>query len=251
MRGDSFLAIGQEFCFSSTVLLLWIICTIMLEYVPWFVAGEFILVTGLTLIILNAAIRLSTSGWMIILGWLAPLSVLAFSGFYQETSTMPPRFVMVPIIPLLTIAYIFLSDRGKQWLASANIPRLTLLHVVRIPVELILYQLFIYGAIPELMTFAGRNFDILAGITAPLIYYFGYKRRLLSRPIIIAWNIVALLLLANIVIHAILSVPSPFQQLALNQPNVVVLTFPFVLLPGFVVPAVLFSHLAVLSYERQ
>lgn len=221
----------------------------MLDSVPWFVAVEFILVTGLALVMLNAAIRLSKNGWIIVSVWLTLLSGLALSGFYQETNAMPPRFVVVLLVPLLVITYVFLSERGKQWLESANIPFLTLLNTVRIPIEIILYQLFVYGTIPELMTFAGRNFDILAGITAPLVYYFGYKRRLLSRPIVITWNIISLLLLANIVIHAILSVPSPVQQLAFNQPNVAVLAFPFVLLPGFVVPAVLFSHLAALRYE--
>jgi hypothetical protein len=44
---------------------------------------------------------------------------------------------------------------------------LTLLHIIRIPVELGLYWLFIYKAIPQLMTFEGRNFDILVGLTVP------------------------------------------------------------------------------------
>ncbi|WKN45023.1 hypothetical protein [Tunicatimonas pelagia] len=217
----------------------------MLDSIPWFVAGEFILVAGFTLIMLNAAIRLSASGWITALAWLMLLSVLAFSGFYQNTDSVPPRFTMVLLIPLLTIVYVFNSQRVHE----ANIPPLVLIHVVRVPVELILYQLFVYGTIPELMTFAGRNFDILAGITAPFIYYFGYKKRVLSRSLIIGWHIISLLLLGNIVIHAILSIPSPLQQLAFNQPNIAVLTFPFVLLPGVVVPAVLFSHLVALRYE--
>ncbi len=227
-------------------------CTLvitMLDSIPWFVAGEFILVTVFTLIMLSAAIRLSTSGWGIILAWLLLLSVLAYLGFYQETDALPPRFTMVLFIPLLSVIYIFNSQREKQWVDQANIPLLVLIHVVRIPVELILYQLFEYGTIPELMTFAGRNFDILAGITAPLIYYFGYKKWVLSRSVVIGWHIVSLLLLANIVIHAILSIPFPLQQLAFDQPNIAVLTFPFVLLPGFVVPAVLFSHLIALRHE--
>ena len=44
-----------------------------------------------------------------------------------------------------------------------NLRILTLLHIVRVPVEIVLYWLFISKAIPGLMTFNGRNFDILAG----------------------------------------------------------------------------------------
>ena len=51
-------------------------------------------------------------------------------------------------------------------------------------------------------------------------------------------------LLANIVINAILSSPFPLQQFAFDQPNIAILYFPFSWLPTFVVPVVLFCHLA-------
>ncbi|MEM0991683.1 MAG: hypothetical protein AAF847_04470 [Bacteroidota bacterium] len=37
------------------------------------------------------------------------------------------------------------------------------------PSDIILFQPFIHQMIPELLTFSGRNFDILAGIASPLI----------------------------------------------------------------------------------
>lgn len=120
---------------------------------------------------------------------------------------------------------------------------LTLIHVVRVPVELVLYFLFVYKAVPELMTFEGRNFDILAGLTAPFIYYFGFVRQKLNRSFLIIWNLLSLALLMNIVINALLSTPSPIQQFAFDQPNRAILYFPFSLLPTFIVPLVLFSHL--------
>jgi hypothetical protein len=53
--------------------------------------------------------------------------------------------------------------------------------------------------------------------------------------------------LLNIVINAVLSIPSPFQQFAFEQPNVAVLYFPFVWLPCCIVPIVLFAHLAAIK----
>jgi len=47
----------------------------------------------------------------------------------------------------------------------------------------------------------------------------------------------------NIVINAILSVPTPIQQFAFDQPNIAILYFPFTWLPCFIVPAVLLSHI--------
>jgi hypothetical protein len=63
---------------------------------------------------------------------------------------------------------------------------------------------------------------------------------------LIAWNLACLLLLANVVITAILSVPTPFQQFAFEQPNIAMLYFPFVWLPCLVVPAVVFAHVVCL-----
>lgn len=121
-----------------------------------------------------------------------------------------------------------------------------MLHTVRVAVELVLFGLFTQQAVPELMTFAGRNFDILAGLTAPLVFYLGFVKKTLNRKIILIWNFICLGLLLNIVIHAILATPTPLQQFAFDQPNVAVFYFPFVWLPAGVVPLVLLAHLAVI-----
>ena len=97
--------------------------------------------------------------------------------------------------------------------------------------------------VPELMTFEGRNFDILAGITAPFMAYFVFEKKKLGRQTLLIWNFICLGLLANIVINALLSAPFPFQQFAFEQPNIAILNFPFSWLPTFVVPMVLFGHL--------
>jgi len=57
--------------------------------------------------------------------------------------------------------------------------------------------------------------------------------------------------LFNIVLTAILSAPLPIQQLAFDQPSIAVMYFPFVYLPGFIVPIVLFSHLVSLKKLMQ
>lgn len=128
-----------------------------------------------------------------------------------------------------------------------NLKTLTLVHIVRIPVEIVLYWLFLYEKVPELMTFEGRNFDILAGLTAPIVYYFGFVKKKLDRKFIVIWNGLGLLLLMNIVINAILSAPLPFQQFAFDQPNIAIFYFPFIWLPTFIVPVVLFAHMVAIQ----
>ena len=85
------------------------------------------------------------------------------------------------------------------------------------------------------MTFEGRNLDILSGITATLVAFLVYRKKL-SRPLTIAWNVACLGLLANIVITAILSLPTPFRVFMNEPTNTIVAEFPIVWLPALLVP---------------
>lgn len=178
--------------------------------------------------------------------WMLVQSALAISGFYTIVSTLPPRLALLVGPPLLLMVPLLLTARGRDWLDGLSLPRLTLLHAVRVPVELLLLGCYVAGTVPQLMTFEGRNWDILAGLSAPVIYSLVFRRRSLGRSGLLLWNLVGLGLLLNIVALAALSVPSPVQQLGFEQSNVAILHFPFALLPGLVVPLVLLAHVAAI-----
>lgn len=206
----------------------------------------FVATTLLTALLLyKASGNSSVLGW-VITGWIALQGIMAISGFYQNTATIPPRFSLLLLPPLALIIFLFSTRWGRQQINGYNTKTLTWLHAVRVPVEIVLYGLFLNKFVPELMTFAGRNFDIASGVTAPVIALWGYHYKRFGNRLLISWNIICLLLLVNIVTHAILAAPTPFQQLAFDQPNIGVMHFPFVWLPCFIVPVVLFSHLVCL-----
>lgn len=217
-----------------------------MEKVPEFVSALFILTTFITLYLFSGATSKAGSVWLVLLAWLALQGFIAYSGFYTVTEALPPRLLLGILPPLVFIFFLFLSPRGRLFIDGLDLKWLTLLHVVRIPVELVLFWLFSYKTIPQLMTFEGRNFDILSGISALLVYYFGFIKKNLDKNFLLAWNFICLALLANIVINALLSFPFPFQQFAFDQPNIAMLYFPFVWLPVLVVPLVLFSHLVAI-----
>jgi hypothetical protein len=227
----------------------------MLENLPYYIIITFVLTTLLTLILFVSAIKrskwisVSSKSNRIVAGlilWLVIQAVLAINGIYKEnTNSMPPRIVLLGILPAaLTIVYLFTTLRGRQFVDSLPLINLTYINIVRIPVELVLFWLYLNKAVPELMTFEGRNFDIIAGITAPFVAYFGLSKEKLSRQVILIWNFICLGLLLNIVVNAILATPSPFQKFAFDQPNIAILYFPGIWLPTFIVPIVLLGHLA-------
>ena len=217
-----------------------------MEDLPAYISILFGFTTILTAWLFYKATGNSKPVLLIILIWLAVQTLIAGSGFYTVTDTLPPRFLLLVLPPLIVIAGLFMSPKGRKFIDGLDLKSLTILHTIRIPVELVLFLLFTYKAVPELMTFEGRNFDILSGITAPVIFYFAFIRKQLSLKIILIWNVICLGLLINIVGNAILSAPFPFQQFAFDQPNIAVLYFPYIWLPCCVVPLVLLSHLAAI-----
>ena len=173
-------------------------------------------------------------------------ALAAIKGVFLDSTAMPPRLPFIILPSVLIMLFVFFSQKGKKWLSSIDYTLLTYFHLIRIPVEISLFMLFGLELIPESMTFEGRNFDILSGLSAGFIAYYGFAKNRISRGGLIAWNVICLLLVLQVVITGILSAPSPFQQLSFDQPNVGVLMFPFVWLPGIIVPMVIFAHIATL-----
>lgn len=215
-----------------------------MEHLPIYIPVVFIITTLLAAVMLFKAGNYSKPLMIILFLWLGGQAVISLTGFYLISTGTPPRFALLLLPPVLLIIVLFLTKRGRAFTNSFDAKNLTLIHIVRVPVELTLYWLFIHKAIPEVMTFEGRNFDILCGLTAPLIYYFGYVKNVLHKGVLLTWNIICLLLLANIVITAILSAPFDFQKQGFDRPNVALFYFPFIWLPAFVVPTALFAHMA-------
>jgi len=227
----------------------------MLPGLPWYITALFILsvVGSLYLLVIGIWQSQQISGkkvvaavTVVVLVWLALQSVLGYTGFYRHYNSMPPRFVLAVLPPLAVIAGVFLYKPARDFVKNMPLTTLSWLHTVRILAEVVLYYCFLQGALPQIMTFGGRNFDIIAGLTAPLIAYYGAQKGILQKQHIMLWNLICLGLLLNIVITGVLSAPFPFQQFGFAQPNIAVFYFPLVLLPSFVVPAVLFCHLAAI-----
>ncbi|WP_214228289.1 hypothetical protein [Pedobacter sp. B4-66] len=229
----------------------------MITGIPLFVNVFFVLTVLLTLFLFHGVVKNSSSitvrakanlFLIVLIMWLIVQSVLALNHvFSSDTTSFPPKIALIGVLPaILTIILVFLTKSGRNFIDELPMLNLTYVHIVRIPVEITLYLLFIYGAVPELMTFEGRNFDILAGISSPLVVYFGITKGKMAKGSLLAWNVICLFLLINIVVNALLSAPSPLQKFGFDQPNIGVLYFPFSLLPAFIVPVVLFSHLVTI-----
>lgn len=225
----------------------------MIENLPGYVSVTFILTSFLTVGIFLYAIKrgaFSSTATkflsFLIPFWLIFQATLGIGGFYLNTEVVPPRLLLFALFPTLALIILLFVFARQSFIERLPLQTLTYLHIIRIPVELVLLWLYQAGQVPQLMTFEGRNFDVFSGISAPVIAWLAFRGGKINRPLLVIWNLIALGLLLNIVINAVLSFPFPFQQFAFDQPNRGVLYFPFIWLPSTIVPIVLFCHLVSL-----
>ena len=215
----------------------------MIENLPNWINILFLITFILTIVFFYYSNGKPKKFTLLIIIWSIVQSTLAYLGFYQIVDTIPPRFGLVLIPMTLMIIYGLLPKQQKWFFNQRDSKISTFLHSVRLPVEIVLFGLFTHKVIPELMTFEGRNYDILMGITAPIVGLLLLKQKI-SKKTLLVWNIIGLTLVIFILFNAILSSELPFQQFGFEQPNRGVIYFPFVLLPATVAPIVIWTHLS-------
>jgi hypothetical protein len=180
---------------------------------------------------------------VLLIAWLLLLGVLSILGFFSNFSQLPPRLSFALLVPLPLVLLFTRSREGKELLHHIQPQWLIYLQSFRILVEVTLWLLVRNGSLPVQMSFEGRNFDILTGLLAFPVGYYCFVKKSWPPVAALLYNIAGLLLLMNIVAISILSMPTPLRMFH-NQPDSSLLTmFPFIYLPGLLVPLAYTLHI--------
>jgi hypothetical protein len=176
--------------------------------------------------------------------WLAYAAQLALRGKLLPPAGggVPPVALLMPPGLLLAVVAAF-SPLGAR-LAALPYAALIGFQAFRLPLEFLLWAFHRQGRLPVQMTFSGRNFDILTGLSAILVAWLAARGKL-GRKGVLAWNLAGVALLGNIVVVAVLSLPAPWRAFPNDPPNELVLHFPYVYIPALFVMAALAGHLLV------
>jgi len=185
-----------------------------------------------------------------LVGWLALTAVLAERGFFEDFQSMPPRFLPLLGLPLLTLLALTFSRRITPLLAALPPAWPVAAQAFRIPVEIVLWRLAVAGVIPELLSFHGRNVDILVGLTAPVVAYACFVRRAWPARVAVWWNWAGIVILLNVVVHAQLSSPTPWRIFETDPPTTFIADWPYIWLPDFLVPLAWLLHAVSLRQLR-
>ncbi len=222
-----------------------------MEDIPGYVSATFIAIVIAVLGFIFYAVNVSNPGKKnitpsltitLLLGWIFFVSVQTFNGYFTSLSGTP-RLPLFSSISFIIIIILFVWPRSRLVLMNMPITTLHYIHIVRVPIEMVLWWLAVSQAIPMDMTFEGSNLDIISGISAPFAAVFMVGARSKSRIGAVVWNLIALALLFSISKMGISYMPYFFTPSGGNVANLGVFYFPYVLLPTFVVPTIFFCHL--------
>lgn len=192
------------------------------------------------------AIRLPLAATAAIVGWLAFTGVLAWSGALLRAGTIPLYFPLLVLTPVLAGIFFLRSEPGDEVLSRLPATSPVVMQSFRIVMEVILWALALQGRVPYLITFEGRNVDILIGLTAWPVAWYCFVQRKWPVRIAMLWNVAGLLILANVVFSAYFSAPTPLRMIFTQPPTGFIGTFPYVWLPTFLVPLAVWLHTASL-----
>ena len=183
--------------------------------------------------------------------WFTYAGLLGYFAVINNTALRPPGivFLLGPVVLFLVFFTVFVARSSGGERLSIAFPLWVLLgtQTFRAGVELFLHQLWINGIVPKMLTFEGANVDIYIGVSSTLAAWVSTRGRVGIRAAL-AWNVLGLLALTNVVLRAVLTSPGPFNLIHAEVPNRMFGAFPFMFIPGFFVPLAVTLHiLAILA----
>lgn len=180
---------------------------------------------------------------VLLIAWLLLLGILSIRGFFANFSALPPRLSFALLAPLPLVLLFVRSRAGKQFLQNIQPQWLIYLQSFRILVEIAIWLLVRNGSLPVQLSFEGRNFDILTGLLAFPVGYYCFVKKSWPPAAALLYNIAGLVLLLNVVTIATLSMPTPLRVFYNPPDSSLLTTFPFIYLPGLLVPLAYTFHI--------
>lgn len=187
-----------------------------------------------------------------ILLWHVYIFMIAQTGILQDYS-LPPKVPLLLVLPAFLFMGIFIfRNRNADWLQ--NIPKhwLIFFQTFRIILETIFVFSVAKGDLHPNMTIEGYNYDIIFAITAPFIGYWLMKGTNVAKRLTAWWNYLGLTVIASIIFVVITTVYFPeFYGSTTNLASKEFGMYPYLLVPGFLMPSAVFMHVLSLVQLRK
>ena len=181
---------------------------------------------------------------LIVFVWLAIAAVVGSTGALRRLPVPPPAIAAGLTIAALLV--IRLSPRARQAVHELGPGPLVLFHLTRIAAGAYFLVLGASGVLPvEFTTMAGWG-DILVGVGAIAVLWRALPARTAAhRLALLVWNVLGLLDILGVLGNAV--------RLFIQDPSFVdpFMSLPLAILPTFVVPIVIVSHVLLFAWTRR
>jgi len=176
--------------------------------------------------------------------WMAVWALVARTGALLRFDHRPPPLLLMLVATVAAGVAIGASPLGAR-LARLPLAALVGFQAFRLPLELVMDRAARAGVMPVQMSFEGWNFDVVTGASALVLAALLLANRA-PRALVVAWNVLGVGLLANIVAIAVASTPLLHAfGTAPAAVNTWIATAPFVWLPTVFVALAIAGHIVL------
>ena len=183
----------------------------------------------------------------VLVGWLGAVFFLGAAGAFEgQPETRVPTIAFAVALPIVVGAVLLArSESFRRLVDAVPLPTLVGVQLYRVIGAMFLVA-FAQDRLPAEFALPAGIGDVAVGLTAPLVAYRLVRRRRWSRRAALTWNVFGIADLVVAVATGFLTSPSAYQQLAFDEPNQLIVQFPFVLVPAFAVPVSILLHIFAL-----
>ena len=181
--------------------------------------------------------------------WFALAFVLARQGVFETTAQtrLPPAIAPAIAIPTVLGCALLASAAVRRAITCVPLHWLVGVQLYRVGGGLFLVA-WLQDDLPAEFALPAGIGDVLVGLAAPLVAA-SLARDGVTRawPAVVAWCALGIADLLVAVACGFLTAPSAFQQLALDDPNTAITSYPLALVPTFLVPVSIVLHVYALA----
>jgi len=184
--------------------------------------------------------------------WQIYIYIVASTGILQDFN-FPPKFVLFLVLPAFIFTGIFIGlNRKKNWITQIPEQWLIYFQSFRIIVETLFVFSVTEGVLHNNVTIEGYNYDMIMGLSAPIIAYLVFNANWLPRRALLLWNYLGLVVLASVifVFTSTIFLPEIYGETTNLMPKEFG-AYPYVTVAGFLMPVAVFMHiLSIVQLKR-
>jgi hypothetical protein len=183
---------------------------------------------------------------IVLFGWLLLALFLGWQGIFRSALDQQVPYIALAIgIPIIVgVLFVQGSKQVREIIAGVAQSQLVAFQFYRV-LGVTFLVLYAAGQLPGIFALPAGVGDVIVGLTALMVGARAARQE--NDHLVTLWNWLGLADLAIAVAAGFLSAPSRFQIFSLGAPNVLIGSFPLVMIPIFAVPLSIVLHLASLS----